>query len=308
MSRSRTRHGFTLIELLVVIAILALLIGLLLPAVQRVRESASRTTCQNNLKQLALAVHNFHDAVGHFPTSHSPWPEPTTPRGPFTGRSWILESLPFLEQEALYQRLEPTRVGNFFDDEGLRSPATRPLLAAQIPLLHCPSDMSSRDPVVARCQYQLVGIAVELTNYKGVLGDTRVGGLQSSFDGPVPDCHWRNRCNGVFYRNNYQDLPRIQSVKDGTSNTLLIGEDLPELNFHSAAFYANGDYSSCHVPLNHLPDPYRWPDAIGFRSRHPNGANFAWVDGSVRFVSKSIDHAQYRAACTKAGGEVNRLP
>ncbi|HVK15571.1 MAG TPA: DUF1559 domain-containing protein [Fimbriiglobus sp.] len=309
MSWSRTRRGFTLIELLVVIAIIAVLIGLLLPAVQRVREAAARTQCQNHLKQIALAIHNYHDAVGHFPTGHSPWVEPSEARGPFTGRGWILESLPCLEQSALYQRLEPTREGNFFSGQGLLAPEARPLLAARVLVLHCPSDPSSQDADLATRQYQLTGIAVELTNYKGVLGDTRVGGTGSSFNGPLPDCHHRNGCNGIFYRNNYQDRPRLVSVKDGTSNTLLVGEDLPEYNHHSAAFYANGDYASCHVPLNYLPpDPRYWQDAISFRSRHPGGANFALADGSVRFISQSIDHGQFRAACTKAGGEVNRLP
>jgi prepilin-type N-terminal cleavage/methylation domain-containing protein/prepilin-type processing-associated H-X9-DG protein len=308
MSRLRTRRGFSLIEVLVVIAILALLIGLLLPAVQKVRESAARTQCTNHLKQIALAVHNYHAAVGRFPTGHSPWWEPSDAHGPFTGRGWVLETLPYLEQSALYHGLEPTRSGDMFAEKGLRTPETRSLLATHVPVLHCPSDPSSRDPDLTTRQYQLSGIAVELTNYKGVLGDTRVGGQGSTFDGPMPDCHWRSGCNGIFYRNSYQDRPRLKSVKDGTSNTLMVGEDLPQFNHHSAAFYSNGDYASCHVPLNHTPDPGNWPDAISFRSRHPNGANFAWADGSVRFVARTIDHATYRAACTKAGRETSRLP
>jgi prepilin-type N-terminal cleavage/methylation domain-containing protein/prepilin-type processing-associated H-X9-DG protein len=303
----RARTGFTLIELLVVLAIIALLIGLLLPAVQKVREAAARAKCSNHLKQIALAAHNHHDALGYFPTGHSPWVEPSAARGPFHGRGWLLEVLPYLEQSALYRQLEPTRVGDMFLDHGLWSPATRHLLSAHVPVLHCPSDPSSRDPDLATRQYQLEGIAVEMTNYKGVLGDTRVGGEMSTFDGPE-DCHQRSGCNGVFYRNNYQDRPRLTSVRDGTSNTLLVGEDVPQFNYHSAAFYANGDWASCHVPLNHMPNPKDWPDAISFRSRHPNGANFARADGSVRFVSQAIDHDHYRAACTKAGGEVTQLP
>src|SRR5690242_20306201 len=105
MSRLRTHPGFTLIALLVVIAIIAVLIALLLPAVQKVRESAARAKCQNHLRQLGLAVHNFHDAVGYFPNGHSPWAEPKNAQAAFTGRGWILETLPFLEQSALYREL-----------------------------------------------------------------------------------------------------------------------------------------------------------------------------------------------------------
>jgi prepilin-type processing-associated H-X9-DG protein len=95
-------------------------------------------------------------------------------------------------------------------------------------------------------------------------------------------------------------------VTDGTSNTLMIGEDVAEENYHSVAYYANGDYASCHAPLNYFPKPFRpmdWWDVMSFRSRHSRGANFCYADGSVRFVAETIDHAIYRALSTRGGHE-----
>jgi prepilin-type N-terminal cleavage/methylation domain-containing protein/prepilin-type processing-associated H-X9-DG protein len=303
------RRGFTLIELLVVIAIIAILIGLLLPAVQKVREAASRAKCSNNLKQWGVAVHSYHDTNGYFPLSHSPWVEGSAPTAPYHGRGWTLEVLPHLEQSALYQQFEPTKVGDMFSNQGLLTPATLPLLRTVVAVFHCPSDSSSLDGSIATQQWQMLPNATELTNYKGVLGDHGVGGNYTY--GGSPDRHNTNQADGVFYRNMYEDRPGLRSVTDGTSNTLMIGEDVPRYNYHSAAYYANGTYASCHLPLNYMPnppDPNNWPWAISFRSLHTGGANFCLADGSVRFVQQAIDMTQYRFSCTKAGGEVNQLP
>lgn len=294
----RARGAFTLIELLVVIAIIAVLIGMLMSAVQKARESANRIKCQNNLKQLGLAAHTYHDANGNFPISHSIWSEGARPVPPHTGRGWILEVLPYIEQQTLYDMFEPSRATSIQD-----CPVA---LKTDIPSVHCPSDPDSL--VSSSAQYQLWGLDVTLTNYKGVLGDHRMGGASSQFTGS-PDKHNTTGANGIFYRNDYEEPVTVTSVSDGTSNTFMIGEDLPKYNHHSAAYYSNGDYASCHIPLSFRPpDPDFWPDAIGFRSNHKGGANFCMADGSVHFVSDKIDMVLYRALATRNGGEVASLP
>ena len=94
-----------------------------------------------------------------------------------------------------------------------------------------------------------------VTNYKGVIGDTRMGGGSSIHQGTEPDCHNTIGCSGLFYRNDYQEPVAFRKVTDGTSQTLMLGEDLPRHNYHSAAFYSNGDYASCSAPLNFKPEP-----------------------------------------------------
>src|SRR4029079_1628400 len=100
------------------------------------------------------------------------------------------------------------------------------------------------------------------TKYKGVIGGPRMGYSGTHTDGTVPDTHNTSRCNGIFYRNSYQDLLTFAHVSDGTSSTFMIGEDVPDANWHSVAYYSNGDYSSCHAPLNYFPNPpqpWNWP-------------------------------------------------
>ena len=154
-------------------------------------------------------------------------------------------------------------------------------------------------------------IPVALTSYKGVSGDSRVGGNLSMFAGTEPDCSANGGCNGLFWRVTYQEPQRLANVLDGTSNTFMVGEDVPEEHIWSTAFYANGDWSSCHIPLNFYPDPPRrgdYFDVVSFRSRHPGGAHFCMADGSVQFISETIEHATYRALSTRDGGEAVALP
>jgi len=305
---SPDRRGFTLIELLVVIAIIAILIGLLLPAVQKVREAAARSKCQNNLKQLGIAIHAYHDTINKLPHSTSPWSEGPgpAPANLRNGRGWTAEVLPQLEQGPLAQLLEPTRTLEFFgySANSLAGSSMQQYVTTALQVFRCPSDGLSDQTSTTMFQWNPRPVTV--TSYKGVIGDTQMGNASSIHVGTTPDCHNTIRCNGLFYRNNYQDRLNFANIVDGLSNTLMVGEDIPAHNSHSALFYSNGDYASCHAPLNYMPNP-RTPDAwwnvISFRSLHTGGANFCLADGSVRFVRQTITHANYRAACTKANGE-----
>ena len=308
MSRTFSRRypvrAFTIVELLVVISIIGVLIALLLPAVQAAREAGRRASCKNNLKQLGLAVQLYHDAYGKFPISVSPYREGPNPSRQRSGKGWIVSMLPQLEQQGLYDEFKTGFAGDFFSGGGLNHSSLADAMKTELQVLLCPSDGAS----VSVVQWEWVGEYVATTNYKGVLGDTRMGGTFSMHTGgSLPDCHSNGPCQGVFHRVSYQRPVRLSNVTDGTSSTFLIGEDVPSQNNHSAAFYANGDFASCHAPLNFYPDPPRpddWWDVMSFRSRHPGGASFCFVDGSVRFINDEIEHDVYRALSTKSNGEI----
>jgi prepilin-type N-terminal cleavage/methylation domain-containing protein/prepilin-type processing-associated H-X9-DG protein len=311
MSRQvAARRAFTLVELLVVIAIIGVLVALLLPAVQSAREAARRMQCSNNLKQLALACHGYQTAFTALPMSIGPWVDQCAngAREP-NGKGWIISALPFLEQQNLYDQFAVGFKGSFFSNGGIKNPACAEAMRTRLSFLNCPSEPSGRQ--LSDHENQWEGTKVAVTNYKGVIGDTRMGETPYH-SGTSPDCHSREGCNGTFYRCMYVDNISLASIRDGTSNTFFIGEDVPSQNWHSAAFYSNGDYASCHAPLNYFVPPpgdaNNWGRVISFRSLHPGGAHFAYGDGSVRFTTDTINYSLYRALSTKAGGEIVSLP
>lgn len=309
----RGRPGFTLVELLVVIAIIGILMSLTLPAIQAARETARKTECANKIRQFGVAVLKFESTNRTLPTSTAydqPQDTPKAPAGGLSGKGWIVSALPQMEESALYDQFLPgLKNGPMSATAGIQRPECRAAMKTQLPGLQCPSDMDQEKETTK--QYQWVGIEVALTNYKGVNGDTRMGGTASIHPGAMPDLHQMQKSYGLFWRHSYLVPVRMAHIRDGVSKTFMLGEDLPEHNHHSAAYYANGDYASCHAPLNYMPDPPTpdtWPNVMSFRSRHPGGAQFSMADGSIQFVNELIDYTIYRGLSTKAGGEDASLP
>jgi len=304
---SRYRHGFTLVELLVVIAIIAILIALLLPAVQAAREAARRTQCNNNFKQIGLALHNYHSAHGTFPHGMM-WCEPSNPEaqcgstcncgtGTFFGLGWSGLILPFMENQVVHAQFDLT-VAPYQIFSGVNTK----IGANRIAIYVCPSDD----------QDELVGIGGDggvpfswwVTNAAG-LADTNSAWQATSSLGQHPMKHGDGMMLNVLAR-------KVRDVFDGTSNTLFVGE---MTNYNSGsnsgwswvpghtlstAFGVNGP--------NTLPGDgtHDWAGGgeFGFSSYHPGGAHFLRVDGSVHFESENIDQAILSALTTRAGGEV----
>jgi prepilin-type N-terminal cleavage/methylation domain-containing protein/prepilin-type processing-associated H-X9-DG protein len=322
----RDRSAFTLIELLVVIAIIAILIGLLLPAVQKVREAAARMSCQNNLKQLALACHNYHDTHASLPRNGNQFGLTNSHGTNGTGCcgvgaahwSWIARLLGHIEQDnAMNLAGVPINRMNL-------NANTRSVLALQLKLLTCPSDTTAQR--VRTNSADLGGTAVAVTSYKGVSGSNWGRDFYpNEFDFNTP---YRNlgangsyngleNGDGIFWRADIRKGGlRLTDITDGTSNTFMIGEDVPEYIAWNAWAYANGACGTCAIPpntgitvppLGAAAGYGDWPRRYSFRSRHTGGLQFAFADGSVHFVSESIPLQIYRALATIQGGEVATL-
>ncbi len=303
------RAAFTLIELLVVIAIIAVLIGLLLPAVQKVRAAAARAACASNLRQIALAVHSYHDSEGRFPVNSLPGPD--GPYGALTRSwSWLARVLPYVEQDNLY-RLGHIPTATLYDG--------RDAVARQVPLFLCPADPSSHTG--PRSDDRNLGhiykpnIPAGQTNYKGVSGANWMWG-DPPWHNPGTNGSWDglNHGDGIFYRMDWQYPKSMAAITDGTSNTLMVGEDLPAKTEWCSWPHANSANSTCAIPPNvRAPGGGDYPtddfaNNSGFRSLHTGGVQFALADGSVRFIADSIDLATYRALATISGGEAASVP
>ncbi len=292
---SRIRSAFTLVELLVVIAIIGVLIALLLPAVQAARQAANRTACRNNLRQIGLALHNYHGTHQSLPAG---WIgiDPTTKRPAVQGEpgwGWACQLLPYLEQGAVSQSL--ISYG-------------QPVMAARhkearetvLPVFLCPSDIgedtfflnadSAADPNAATTE-PLAKLAK--ANYVGAFGTTDIDPCEDLMIGDV--C----RSNGVFHHNS---ATRFRDISDGLSQTLVIGERWSLHGYSSWIGVVPGAEEALprivgttdHVP-NHAGGHFD-----DFGSYHAGGCHFVLGDGSVYFIAETIELAVYQSLATRA--------
>jgi prepilin-type N-terminal cleavage/methylation domain-containing protein len=290
-----SRHGFTLIELLVVIAIIAVLIGLLLPAVQRVREAANRAKCQNNLHQIGLACHNYHDAHKTFPIGGWDW----------GWGAWQVGVLPYVEQEAAF-RLYRNYLGR--DNPGgppvYSDPVNYPVTTRQFAVFTCPSDTPNATPIWGITSH----------NYAVNFGNTTAS-RTSPYGGVT--------FGGAPF--GYRIIVRLTDIPDGTSNTLLAAEVVQGQGMDVRGFTWDGVYAGfeaylgpnspepdvvgsggfCLYPFRNNPPCVLGPaEVYAARSRHPGGVQAVLCDGSARFIANGIALDTWRALSTAHGGEV----
>jgi len=279
--------------------------------------------CSNNLKQLALSCHNYHDTEGTLPRNGNALGLANSHGANGTGCcgvtaaprwSWLARLLPYYEQDNL-AKLGSVPLGNNNTAQALQ------VYATDLKVLTCPSDTTK--PRVRSNSADLGGTFVAVTSYKGVSGSNWGRDFyptESDFSTPYRNLGANGSFNGlengdgIFWRADVRYAPMtLAAITDGTSNTYMVGEDVPEFIAWNAWAYPNGAVGTCAIPPNvgiSVPPLGAaagygdWPTRYSFRSRHPGGLMFALADGSVRFVRDSIPLNTYRANASISGGEV----
>jgi prepilin-type N-terminal cleavage/methylation domain-containing protein/prepilin-type processing-associated H-X9-DG protein len=302
------RYGFTLVELLVVIAIIAILVGLLLPAVQKVREAANRIACSNNMKQLGLGMHNYHDAYGTFPPAYlnnGPWSPP-----PFSlTHGWGALLLPFIEQQVLADR--------YHWEVPLYHPLNQEVMTTQLRVFQCPST-PERNRYTAFGPFQVHGTRAACGDYAATVG-VRDGLVPGDGDPRGVLTHTPTTALGFTPT----PIPtRLTDITDGPSNTTLLTEDAGRPRLWRAGVRGDGPDVLEGAPWNHYkggitlfgstPDGSAKPgpcalnctNEVEVYAFHPSGANTVFADGSVRFLRAGMDIRVLAGLITRAGGEV----
>ncbi|MDY0169636.1 MAG: DUF1559 domain-containing protein [Thermoguttaceae bacterium] len=298
--RRKARRGFTLVELLVVITIIGMLIALLLPAVQAAREAARRLQCANNFKQVGLAMHNYHAAHKTFPP------------GIITANwfSWSSHILPYLEQSAVHDKLTFRAASSYY----FHNDGTREAASMRIPSYLCPTDPQGGELV--RCCSG--GNSPQGTHEHEDVRQTNMAGVADSDDWTTNGVAPRtlSQADGMMAAN---EPCRAEDIRDGTSNTLMIGEVtgagtgtydghfwvawnlLDTRDGINGAFSVPGGIWPGSPPLTNT---YFGMRDTGFSSFHPGGCHFLLADGSAQFLSENIAHDVLTSLTTRAGGEV----
>jgi len=306
------RRGFTLIELLVVIAIIAILIGLLLPAVQKVREAAARVKCQNNLKQLGIALNVFHDSVGGFPKAGKRSNE----------LSWHVFLLPYIEQKNFYDQFSFVK-GDFFGGTNRTGPLKNELTYTKVNLYMCPAGIVEKTLATPPNHFDasqfINGRPPYTTHYYGVMGPKTTPGSSPVYEVFIAGGQGDYSMQGIFVvdRDTASTLPGPDvgnshaTITDGSSNTLMVGEQSwfsPTGTRYRSWGRGCDDVvcAGCRNVANAINtyDISQFSDQ-SFGSSHSGGTNFVMGDGSVRFIRQNISLSTYKALASRNGGEAN---